>query len=357
MLPPIRASGASDGSGAAIEQVAMHSQERASRVSGESVVPFTIACAALIALAATLAGWMPIGFSIATVFLFAGPHNWMEARYFLSQMPARWGPLRAFFLTGILGVLVLTLFFAALPHLGRAGRWTSAHWDIASATWNSAMFAWIALLVMLRSRQNPRRDWGWISPILFTLIACVWLWPQPWELAMVYLHPLVALWFLDRVIARRRPAWQRGYRAILLLIPLALVILWIRLADAPAFVGQDMLTLRITQQAGAGLLQTLSPHALVATHTFLETLHYGVWIVAVPLIAMRGRALDLTAIPLARRATAWRWGVGGVLGIGAVVVFALWASFISDYSMTRDIYFTIAIAHVLMEIPFLLRTL
>ena len=38
-------------------------------------------CAALavIIAACLLAGFTPIAFSIATVFLFAGPHNWFEA--------------------------------------------------------------------------------------------------------------------------------------------------------------------------------------------------------------------------------------------------------------------------------------
>ena len=44
--------------------------------------------------AALLAGWAPLGFSIVTVFLFAGPHNWIELRYFLTRTPARWGRLR-----------------------------------------------------------------------------------------------------------------------------------------------------------------------------------------------------------------------------------------------------------------------
>src|SRR6188472_1087414 len=75
---------------------------------------FLVACAACLA-----AGWFPLGVSIVTVFLFAGPHNWMEARYLMSRMPPRWGALRPFFLTGILGVISLTGLFAALPWLGQ----------------------------------------------------------------------------------------------------------------------------------------------------------------------------------------------------------------------------------------------
>ena len=32
---------------------------------------------------------------------------------------------------------------------------------LSYACWNSAFVLWIATLVHLRSRQNPRRDWGW----------------------------------------------------------------------------------------------------------------------------------------------------------------------------------------------------
>jgi hypothetical protein len=35
----------------------------------------------------------------------------------------------------------------------------------------------------------------------------------------------------------------------------------------------------------------------------------------------------------------------------------LWLCFAADYATTRDVYFTVAMAHVLAEVPFLLRTL
>jgi hypothetical protein len=37
------------------------------------------------------------------------------------------------------------------------------------------------------------------------------------------------------------------------------------------------------------------------------------------------------------------------------VVVVLWVCFGLDYSTTRDIYFTVAMLHVLAEVPFLLR--
>jgi hypothetical protein len=50
----------------------------------------------LVTLAALLAALAPVELSIAVVFAFAGPHNWMEARFVLSRLPPRWGRLRPF---------------------------------------------------------------------------------------------------------------------------------------------------------------------------------------------------------------------------------------------------------------------
>src|SRR5579862_2789725 len=77
------------------------------------------ACAALaVALgAALLSGWAPLRFSIVTVFLSAGPHNWLEFRYFLTRLPARWGRLRNFFLTAFGGMFGLTGSYVLLTYL------------------------------------------------------------------------------------------------------------------------------------------------------------------------------------------------------------------------------------------------
>src|SRR6516165_2046285 len=67
--------------------------------------------------AAVLSGALPIQFSIATVFLFAGPHNWLEARYVLGRLPARVGKLLGFFLLSAAGIVGLTAGYAAIPWL------------------------------------------------------------------------------------------------------------------------------------------------------------------------------------------------------------------------------------------------
>ncbi len=111
------------------------------------------------------------------------------------------------------------------------------------------------------------------------------------------------------------------------------------------------------RHAGADVLQGLSSHLLVAVHTFLEMLHYGVWVVVVPLVGYRAAPWKLDAVPLARRSPAWRIGLYAFLGAGLAVVVVLWGCFLADYTTTRNVYFTVALVHVLAEVPFLLRAL
>src|SRR4030095_13642752 len=73
-----------------------------------------ILCACFSAL---FASWLPLQFSVVTVFLFAGPHNWFELRYFLTRLPVRFGELRNFFFNAFSGIALLTVSYIALPVL------------------------------------------------------------------------------------------------------------------------------------------------------------------------------------------------------------------------------------------------
>jgi hypothetical protein len=208
----------------------------------------------------------------------------------------------------------------------------------------------------MRSRQNPRRDWFWTLPVACILVALAWVDPFVWGMGIVYGHPLIAFWVLDRELRRSRPEWRPAYHLSLLCVPLFLGLLWWRLASAPPLPGEDMLTARITEHAGAGVFRGVSSHLLVATHTFLEMLHYGIWVVAIPLVALRWD-LGLRGVPLARRSPGWGRLVLGLLAFGVVIVLLLWGCFLANYPLTRDVYFTVALLHVLAEVPFLLRAL
>lgn len=304
-----------------------------------------------------MSGWAPLGFSIIAVFLFAGPHNWMEARYFMSRMPARWGKLWVYYASGIAGVVTLAAVSLLMPVVGRTWNWQSDDWLTGVALWNSLLIGWVLTMVYLRQRETGRRRWHWVMPAGLALLAANWLWPLSWSLGLVYAHPLVALWFFDRELSRRRPGWHRAYRCALALVPLLLIVLWWRLADSADLPGEDLLTFQITEHAGASILTGVSTRLLVASHVFLETLHYAVWIVAIPLITYRTTPWNLQKVPLAARSRAWKIALAAVLGMGAAVILTLWAGFLADYPLTRDVYFSVAIVHVLAEVPFLLRLL
>jgi hypothetical protein len=318
---------------------------------------FALLAGSILAGAWLLSTCCPLGFSIAIVFLFAGPHNWCEARYFLTKMPARWGKLRPYFLTGILGAPALAGASALVHYQAGSWGWDHEAWMWWLATWNTLFVFWLLALVTMRSRQNPRRDWLWVWPAGLALVALNWQWPLAWSLALVYLHPLVALWFLDRELGRQRPEWRRVYRGMLCSLPVLCVAQICLLSGQADLPGYDMLSQQITHHAGAGILPSVSSHLLVSLHTFLEMLHYAVWVIAMPMVGLAGAPWQLSDAPLAKRSPVWRLAVYGVLLVGATVVLAFWAAFAADYPATRDVYFTVALVHVLAEAPFLLRLL
>jgi hypothetical protein len=323
-----------------------------SRVSAKAFAGVLIASALL---SAALASWAPLQFSIVTVFLFAGPHNWFELRYFLMRLPARFGRSRNFFLVAFAGIGLLTVTYISLPALYYSNLWSGRNWPTAIALWNTFMLLWIASLIWLRGKQSSRRDWSWAWPAAFALSAVNWLAPEMFSLGIVYLHPLVALWFLDRHLRRTRPEWLPTYRRCLAVLPLLVGVICWQLTRTPSLSDDNGLFWRITQHAGAQLLPSVSSHMLVSTHVFLEMLHYGVWLVALPLIGAGGPIWDLQTIPLARHSRGFSKVITAVLVFALFVVVLLWFGFSVNYAATRDIYFAVAIAHVLAEAPFLLR--
>ena len=298
--------------------------------------------------AAVLASWLPLQVSIVTVFLFAGPHNWFEFRYFLMRLPARFGRSRNFFATAFAGLGILTVTYVSLPFLYEHASWSGETWSIVLATWNTLLLAWLVVLIRLRGKQKRKSDWTWTIPAAFALAALNWFGPEFFSLALVYVHPLIALWFLDRQLKRTRPEWVKTYRRCLCLVPVILAAMIWRLSQTNALADDNGLFWRITQHSGAQLLPQVSSHMLVSVHLFLEMLHYGVWIIALPLLAPRFWDFGLKPKGFPRTA---------LLVVGLVAVVILWVGFSRDYSQTRDLYFTIAIAHVLAEAPFLLKML
>ena len=311
-----------------------------------------------------MASLFPLQLSIVTVFLFAGPHNWFEFRYFLARLPIRLGKSRNFFLIAFTGVTLLTLSYVALPFVFRSTYWPRESWLSVLALWNTLFLLWLGLLVWLRGRLKRRTDWFLALPFAIGISALNWLAPEIFSLTIVYVHPLIALWFLDRHVARTKPTWLRTYRRCLLLLPLLLVVMVWRLSQTTSLADDNGLFWRITQHSGAELLPRVSSHLLVSVQLFLEILHYGVWLLALPLIQsanatrnQKSQFWTTASIPIARHRRGFPRTAGALMILGALLVGLLWVGFGIDYSTTRDIYFTIAITHVLAEAPFLLRML
>ena len=302
--------------------------------------------------AGAFASWLPLQVSIVTVFLFAGPHNWFELRYFLTRLPVRFGRSRDFFVTAFAGVGVLTLAYVSLPFIYSARLWSDEAWSTMIAGWNTALLAWLGLLIWLRSKQKRRVNWTWTIPTGLALCSLNWLGPDFFSLALVYIHPLIALWFLDRHLRRTRPPWLRVYRRCLCLLPFVLAIMIWQLSQTSSLPDSNGLFWRITQHSGAEMLPQVSSHMLVSVHLFLEMLHYAVWIVALPLVGG-----FVKTVPVARHPRGFPRVIGGLMIAALAAVVVLWFGFSIDYSTTRDIYFTVAMAHVLAEAPFLLRML
>ena len=311
---------------------------------------FTGAIVGCLLTAAVFASWLPLQVSIVTVFLFAGPHNWFEFRYFLMRLPARFGRSRKFFGTAFAGLGILVVSYVSLPFVYEHASWSSETWLTVLATWNTLLLAWLVALIYLRGKQKRASDWAWATPVALALAALNWLGPEFFSLALVYVHPLIALWFLDRQLKRTRPEWVKTYRRCLCLVPVVLAVMIWRLSQTNALADDNGLFWRITQHSGAQLLPQVSSHMLVSVHLFLEMLHYGVWIFALPLLAPQFWNFTKARRGFPRLTPA-------LLTLGVLAVVVLWVGFSRDYVQTRDLYFTIAIAHVLAEAPFLLRTL
>jgi hypothetical protein len=276
-----------------------------------------------VACAAAAAAWFPIQLSLAAVFLFAGPHNWMEARYFVSRMPVRWGAQRPFFSIAIAGILALSLTFSLIP--------------VHRSVWHSAVALWI--LILLRMSRSEALSTA--LPIAFGWMALAWAVPGIADLMLLFLHPLAALWFVHRQIARTRPEWLTGFRMLAVaIVPLAILI-----------VGAQPASFAI--RTVASFAQLSLPPSLLALHAFLELLHYGAWVILLPLIGLASAPWDFSAIPLVRHRAGWPRLVKAVLLAGAAAVILLWFFFFLDYRTTREVYFTLAIVHVMAEVPFL----
>lgn len=325
-------------------------------MNAASPLRFGAAAGGLLLGATLLVAKAPLEFALASVFLFAGPHNWMEFRYAVARLPSRLAVFRRFFSVALGGIVLLTVGSWAIPGAARFGgsARSAAMWALL---WNLSLVGWIAGLAYLRSRERPVRDWPWLLPLALAIGALVCVAPTAWSLALVYAHPVVSFVVLDRELRRHHRQWRQVYHVALAAVPLAIVLLCWTLRDAPPLAGEgtDALTMRLVAHAGAREIPILSTRALVAALALLELLHYAVWIVALPVVTGQGAPWRAVRAAITRGWVTRQRAFRLALGLGAAAVLTLWIAFTADYARARDLYFTLAIAHVLAEVPVVLR--
>ena len=253
------------------------------------------------------------------------------------------------------GTVLLAAGFIGLVWMTRTGRVTGESLRVALAAWETGLVTWVTILVWLRSRTPPRWRWPWLVPTALVAVAGAWAAPVLFSVALVYLHPVLAIVFLDRELVRGRSPWRMAVRRAAWLMPPCVVGLLLVAHALPPLPGDDLVSRQIATHVGAGVVPLVGVRGLVSVHAFLELVHYAVWIVAIPAAASLPTSWHLDSAPLARRSSRWRVTLRTVSLAGGILVVGLWAWFVSDYAVARDIYFTVAILHVLAEFPMLLR--
>jgi len=292
--------------------------------------------AALTGLALAIA-WNPLLLATLAVGLFAGPHNFMEARYLLGRLPRRAGKLQTYLVVsavGVLGIGGLSLYLAL------------SHHEHSLQIWATLLSLWFGYLCWLRSRENPKRHWPWVEPLALIAAGWIWLSPVSFAIGLVLLHPVMAIIILGRELHFYRRPEQALFPAFVGCVLCGLVVLLLMLTLHPSQAPEALNNLIVID--GPSLI-------FLAVHAYLETVHYAIWIVVLPALAQVTRRGRLEVYPALKRAPARLWAARGLLALGAVLSCVLWWGFAIDFEVTRDIYFQVAIFHVLVEFPFLLR--
>lgn len=307
------------------------------------------------AASAILAGLFPMGFAILIVCLFAGPHNWAELRFLLARTPTGMGPLRPYFLVAAAGVAAISAGSVGIAYAAGIPGVSYDHILRAFSIWSTGFVLWVLVLVWMREGQKPVRSWPAARPVGLALIVLAWFDPPTFSFVLVYGHPLVSLWILDRELYRRKSPARAIYRGCLASVPLFVgLIAWLVGNPAP-LANVDAHTRGILIQGGANLFPLLPDVFCVAVHAFLEMLHYGVWLVAFPLASEGSLRAVLDPAWLSNRFPKARTLIRLLLAFSTLMVLVLWISFCVDPAWTRQIYFTLAVIHVISEIPALLR--
>lgn len=280
----------------------------------------------------------PLAVATISVGFLAAPHNWMEIRYIIGRLPGKLGKLRTYFWTSIIGIGLLGLSSFSLPFFFS---------DIAYSVWNTLLVLWVTRLAQLRSQEHPRRSWPWLEPLALLVLALIWAYPMIFTLALVLGHPIMAILILGRELhAFRRPELAT-YRIFVIAVAIgAMGLLASLFLDASTSAGE----------IGSFMRVSADTPLFIAIHAYLELVHYMIWIGILPWLASATGRGSLKMMPALRKSALRLWGARLLLMGGACLAVLFWWGFHTNYYLAYSLYFQIAIFHVLVEFPFVLRT-
>jgi hypothetical protein len=217
--------------------------------------------------------------------------------------------------------------------------------------WNELLIGWMVSLCLLRYKNMPT-DTLSINLLIAGLASVAnFIAPSVFTIALTYVHPVVALFLLERELRRSRKSWVRPYHWCLVAVALALAVLVFVLHDyAPP---TSRLAANISNDAATLIFNGGCAYMLFAIFGFLQTLHYCVWLIAMPIASQGWKKWSLNRIAVARDRRNLRTLFLLITGIGLLAVVGFWIGFSLNYGTTNEIYITVATLHVLAEIPFL----
>lgn len=296
-------------------------------------IPLLLGVHALAAL--VLAVLAPTLLLLAGPLLLGVPHLVSDVRYLILR-PAIGARLRTVLLAGS----ALLLLLRVAHGLGLA-RLSSAELLVAGG---------LILTASLCAAQK-RASWrvGLVLVALLALGSAAWVWPRAFGVVLAHAHNLVALalWVFGFARQRRSATLLAlgflGVGALLLATPLAWFGFELGL--------RECLGLSSFQAAAAlapGVRSTTLALGLVSSFAFLQSLHYAIWLHAVPQEETRGNAtlsFRMSARQLRRELGRWGFFAAAALTL-AVPALACCGSVVG----TKDLYLSLSAFHAYLEL-------
>lgn len=272
---------------------------------------------------------------LAGPLLLGVPHLVSDVRYLILR-PAIAPRLRSLLLAGSALLLLLRIAHG----LGLARVDSAELWVAGGLVLTTSVFA--------AQKQGIWRV-GLVLVALCALGSAAWAWPRAFRVVLAHAHNLVALALWVFGFSRQPRAAKLlalgfvGVGALLLLTPLA----WFGFKHGLRECW-GLSALQAAATLAPGIQSTTLALGLIASFAFLQSLHYAVWLHAVPQEETRGNAtlsFRMSARQLRRELGSWGLGAAAALTV-AVPVLACCGSVVG----AKDLYLSLSAFHAYLEL-------